>query len=169
PIYTYRLFGAEKQVTPLKLVMGVLIFCFAWLDLLPRFRKMEIDTKWLPLGGVISGFFGGLSGHQGAARTAFLVKTGMSTPQFVGTTAVVGFGVDMIRLSVYAWGFFVSNQVDTTNLAGAMKLAAVATVFGFVGLLISRLFLKKVTMKAVQTLAGILLLVVSVVLVTGVV
>ena len=29
---------------------------------------LEFDRRYLPLGGLLSGFFGGLSGHQGALR-----------------------------------------------------------------------------------------------------
>jgi len=56
---------------------------------------------------LFSGFFGGLSGHQGALRSAFLTKTGVSPQAFVGTNAVIGFMVDMVRMmpTVLGGGF----------------------------------------------------------------
>ena len=36
---------------------------------------LALPSRWLALGGVLSGFFGGLSGNQGALRSAFLLKS----------------------------------------------------------------------------------------------
>ncbi|MDA2977964.1 MAG: sulfite exporter TauE/SafE family protein [Actinomycetota bacterium] len=55
-------------------IIGGLIIFFALFELLPVLKKIVIPPKWLSLGGLISGFFGGLSGHQGAIRSAFLLK-----------------------------------------------------------------------------------------------
>jgi hypothetical protein len=63
-LVAYSLLGKQAIVTPLKLAMAVLMAAFALLELHPRFEKLEIDRRYLPLGGVLSGFFGGLSGHQ---------------------------------------------------------------------------------------------------------
>jgi len=89
------------EITPVKLVIGLLMIAFALFELLPRFRSLEFDRKYLPLGGLLSGFFGGLSGHQGALRSAFLAKAGLTTERFVGSNAVIGFLVDLTRISVY--------------------------------------------------------------------
>jgi hypothetical protein len=77
PIYEYQAFGSTRQVPVLRLVIGVLIVSFVILELSPTFSKAALDRKWLPLGGAISGFFGGLSGHQGAFRSMFLIKAGL--------------------------------------------------------------------------------------------
>jgi len=45
---------------------------FALAELLPRFRDLSFGPQFLPVGGLLSGFFGGLSGMQGALRSAFL-------------------------------------------------------------------------------------------------
>ncbi|MCH7840454.1 MAG: hypothetical protein IID38_09520 [Planctomycetes bacterium] len=84
------------------LLMAALIGVFALFELLPRLRVVRFDRKYLTLGGVLSGFFGGLSGHQGALRSAFLAKVGVSKEAFVGTNAVIGLMVDLARLTVYA-------------------------------------------------------------------
>jgi len=48
-------------------------------------KKMAISPVWLPLGGVVSGFFGGLSGNQGAFRSAFLLGAGLGKDAFIAT------------------------------------------------------------------------------------
>lgn len=58
-------------------VIGILMIFFALMELVPRLSNWTIEQKYLPLGGLLSGFFGGLSGHQGAFRSAFLLKAGL--------------------------------------------------------------------------------------------
>ena len=58
------------ETSGLNLVLGGLILLFALMELLPRLKDVQLSAKWLFPGGVISGFFGGLSGHQGALRSA---------------------------------------------------------------------------------------------------
>jgi hypothetical protein len=86
--------------------MGILMFIFAMFELLPVLRDMKFNRRYLFVGGILSGFFGGLSGHQGALRPAFLVKVGISTEAFVGTNAVIGFMVDAARIIIYVFSFF---------------------------------------------------------------
>ncbi|WP_020588204.1 hypothetical protein [Desulfobacter curvatus] len=58
------------------------------------------------------GFFGGLSRHQGALRSAFLSKAGGSTQAFVVTNAMIGFIVDMTRIATYGVILFGLGQSD---------------------------------------------------------
>jgi hypothetical protein len=100
----YNLGGSEIEVTPTKAVIGLIIVAFAALELSPQFKKLEIEEKWLPLGGAISGFFGGLSGHQGALRSAFLIRAGMEKEAFIATGIVAAVIVDVSRLGTYGPG-----------------------------------------------------------------
>ena len=68
------------------------------------------------LGGLLSGFFGGLSGHQGALRSAFLAKAGLTTERFVGSNAVIGFLVDLTRIAVYVAVFAVVGDATDTSV-----------------------------------------------------
>ncbi|NQX98067.1 MAG: sulfite exporter TauE/SafE family protein, partial [Flavobacteriales bacterium] len=60
----------------IQLIVGLLMLFFAIAELFPSFKKDTIKHKHLLIGGSISGFFGGLTGHQGALRTMFLIKSG---------------------------------------------------------------------------------------------
>jgi len=143
------------EITPVKLVIGILMIGFAFFELLPRFRKLEFDRRYLPLGGVLSGFFGGLSGHQGALRSAFLAKTGLTTQGFVGSNAVIGFLVDLTRISVYLTLF---AAVGTgTRAFGAWPLVIIGAAAAFCGVLVARRFLHKVTMNGVRIMVAVLL------------
>ena len=102
PVFSYSLFGKQLNVFPVKFIIASLLVIFALLDLIPFLSKMEFGKDKLPLGGVLSGFFGGLSGHQGALRSAFLIKAGLSKESFIATGIVVSMFIDFTRLSVYA-------------------------------------------------------------------
>lgn len=156
---------AYFEITPVKLVIGLLMIGFALFELVPRFRLLEFDRRYLPLGGVLSGFFGGLSGHQGALRSAFLAKTGLTTERFVASNAAIGFLVDLTRISVYV-ALFTAAGGHVSDFSG-WSLVMTGAVSAFCGVLLGKRFLHKVTMASVQTLVGILLFGFGVALVTG--
>jgi uncharacterized membrane protein YfcA len=155
-----------SEVTPVKLMIGFLMIGFALFELLPGFRTLEFDRQFLPLGGLLSGFFGGLSGHQGALRSAFLAKSGLNTERFVGSNAVIGLMVDLTRISVYLALFAAAG--GTLGDFGGWPLVITGSLAAFCGVAIGKRYLRKVTMKSVQTLVGVLLFGVGIALVTGV-
>lgn len=154
-----------SEITPVKFIIGILMIGFALFELVPAFRTLRFDRKYLPLGGLLSGFFGGLSGHQGALRSAFLAKAGLTTERFVGSNAVIGLLVDLSRLSVYVALFAVAGR----NLgdSAVWPLVCTGALAAFCGVMIGKRYLHKVTMKGVQTLVGALLFGVGLALVSG--
>lgn len=163
---TWSLGSRQATITPLKLVMGLLMLIFALFELLPRLRKLKIDRRWLVPGGLLSGFFGGFSGHQGALRSAFMAKVGISPQAFVGTNAVIGFMVDSARIATYAVVF---ARAGATGPIGAAQwpLVLAAILAAFAGVRLGRRFLTKVTMEGIQTLTGALLLLIALALAAG--
>ena len=82
PLFSYSLFGKTFLVYPVKFLISLLLIVFASMDLIPYFQKLQFGKEKLPLGGFLSGFFGGLSGNQGALRAAFLNRAGLSKESF---------------------------------------------------------------------------------------
>jgi len=163
PVFVYTLMGKEFQVLPVKLVIAAVMVLFLVLETLPLFKKVSFSPKVLPAGGVVSGFFGGLSGHQGALRTMFLLKCGLSKEAFIATGVVIAFFVDVSRLSVY-WGRLAgSNYQDYA----AVMAAAVASAFA--GILIGKRLLKKMTLAVVERVIAVMLFVIAVLLGAGVI
>lgn len=165
-ILRYSIGSITAVITPIKLVMGVLMFGFAMFELLPVLRELKFDRRYLFLGGLLSGFFGGLSGHQGALRSAFLVKTGVSTEAFVGTNAVIGFMVDIVRIATYAVMFFLAKTAGPLPL-DQWPLVVAGIIAAFAGVMIGKRWMHKITMSAVQWLTGSLLLCIAVALGSG--
>jgi uncharacterized membrane protein YfcA len=122
----------------------------------PYFNKLQFAKDKLPLGGALSGFFGGLSGNQGALRSAFLIKAGLSKEVFVATAVVVSTLVDFTRLSVYATRF------TRSGLNENLMLVICATLGGIAGAYIGNRLLKKVTLRFIQVLVAVMLIILSI-------
>lgn len=162
PIYEYQAFGRDHHVAALKLVIGILIISFVGFELSPTFAKTALHRKWLPLGGVISGFFGGLSGHQGAFRCMFLIKAGLEKEAFVATGIILAVMVDLSRMVIY--GIDVAAHVAAVE----WPLVIGASVSAFTGAYAGAKMLKKATHRSVQLMVSALLTVVGVGLIAGV-
>jgi uncharacterized membrane protein YfcA len=161
PLATYDWLGKTFAVMPVKLAIGVLLVAFALLDVLPGFRDLAFGPGWMPVGGILSGFFGGLSGMQGALRSAFLSRAGLSKEGFVATAAVIAALVDVSRLGVYGRALW--RQAADLDLA----LLAAAVAAAFAGAVVGRRVLRSVTMEGIRNLVAGLLVVVGIGLAAG--
>lgn len=161
PLFTYQLFSTDFEVTPIKLIISVLLIVFALMDLIPFFERIRIEKKHMPFGGILSGFFGGLSGHQGALRTAFLIKAGLSKEAFIGTSVLIGTLIDFSRLAVY------SNRFLESGLIENLPLVTIATLSAILGAFFGNKLLKKITLKFLQQFIAILLILISIALGAG--
>lgn len=163
PLLSYSLAGRSFDITPLKLVIALLLFVFALFDIIPKLVKLNFDPKYLPLGGTLSGFFGGLSGHQGALRTAFLIRAGLSKEAFIGTGIAISVLIDISRLTVYSADILrTGDSIDYTLLLAAILSA-------FTGAVIGHRVLKKITIETLHLAVGVMLLVFSLLLAAGIV
>src|SRR5215203_1245581 len=155
PLFAYQMFGRTFEVFPVKFIISILLIIFATIDLIPYFNKVQFGKNKLPIGGALSGFFGGLSGNQGALRSAFLIKAGLSKEAFVATAVVVSTFVDFTRLSVYATRFTKAGLTDN------LILVVCATLSAIVGAYLGNKLLKKVTLRFLQVTIAIMLIIIS--------
>ncbi len=150
PLVSYRLGPLLCQVTAVKLTVAILLIGFTLADALPVRSTRVIGQGPLMAGGLLSGFFGGLSGHQGALRSAFLIRSGLTKEQFLGTSVVLACLVDLARLSVYASGFFWERLLDRPDIL-------VTAVGGaLLGTLLGNRLLPKVTLGTIRLLVTVL-------------
>ena len=161
PLLSYSVSGKQLKVHPVKLVIATLIILFTLIELIPRLRELEFSKKYLSLGGFISGFFGGLSGHQGALRSAFLARVGLDKIAFVGTGVVIAVIIDVTRLFVY------SSRFKAQGITANLPLLGLTIVFAFLGAYVGNKQLKKMTMKSVQTFVSVSLIILSLALASG--
>ncbi|MBN2762797.1 MAG: TSUP family transporter, partial [Bacteroidales bacterium] len=159
----YQFWDKNFEITPVKLIIAVLLVIFSLLEILPSVQKVQFGRKYLALGGILSGFFGGLTGIQGAIRSAFLIKSGLSKEAYIATGVVIASLVDFTRLSVYASRFKEANLNEHKILIISAVLAAILGAF------IGNKMLKKVTLKFVQVLVSILLFLIAIALGAGII
>ena len=155
---SYRVGNITGEISWVKLLVGALIVIFVAVELAPAVRKRTFPARWMPVGGMLSGFLGGLSGHQGALRGMFLVKSGLTKEAYLGTSVVIAVMVDVARLLVYgsAW------QADM-----ALSGVAVAVIAAFCGSYIASRFINKVTISGIQTLVSVFLMLIGIGMVAG--
>jgi uncharacterized protein len=160
-LFVYSAIGMKMHVSLLKLIVGVLILVFAALEMSPKFLSIALDKKYLPIGGLISGFFGGLSGHQGAFRSMFLLKAGLNKEEFVATGVMIAIMVDISRILIYGWQMTEQHG----NLEWPLDISA--SISAFIGAYFGAMILKKVTIKSVRVAVSALLFIVAIGLMSG--
>ncbi|MET1257127.1 sulfite exporter TauE/SafE family protein [Aliikangiella maris] len=163
-LLSYSFWGIYFIVTPIKLIIGSLFILFAYLELTNKLKNMQFATKYLPLGGIISGFFGGLSGNQGAFRSAFLMKFNLDKQAFIATGVISACIIDIFRSAIYfsTINFKQLSQYDSLEFA---IYIAICSAFG--GALIGKSLLTKITMKGIQLTVSIMMMSIGFALMTG--
>lgn len=161
-LYHFELFSQTFSVMPVNLAIGVMMMLFAALELIPDAKNFSLEKKYLPLGGVLSGFFGGLSGHQGALRSMFLLRAGLDKKAFIATGVVIACFIDLSRLFVY------SERFTPANLNENAGILIAATVTAFIGAYIGKQLMEKVTMRGVQVTVSIMLILLGIGLSIGI-
>lgn len=161
PLFIYQVWGREVQVTVVKLVVATLIAVFALAEMAPAGARFSLPPRYLPLGGILSGFFGGLSGHQGALRSPFLLRAGLTKESYIATGVVIALMVDIPRIIIYGL------NLPGLSLEGNHGLLTAAVLAAFSGAWLGNRLLKKVTLRMVQLLVAAMLLAIAGALASG--
>jgi uncharacterized membrane protein YfcA len=161
-LHAYTLGPVQGEISLIKIIVAALMIIFAGLEVLPDNKQPVFSTKALPLGGFLSGFFGGLSGHQGALRSAFLLRLGLTKEAFIGTGIIIACGIDLVRLSVY---FSDGHSIHGDRTIITLMIAAGAAISG--AWLGNRL-LKKITLTSLKWFVATGILLMAIALVMGI-
>ena len=162
PLFEYSIAEKTFTIMPIKLIIGILLLIFALIEFIPKYKNMEFNKKYLLFGGVLSGFFGGISGHQGALRSAFLIRTNLSKESFIATGVVIACLVDVSRLAVYL------PQIIEKETSIDYQLLTLAALSAFTGVYFGNKLLQKTTIKTLQNFVAILLMSYSILLIFGI-
>lgn len=162
-IYAWEAFGRSYGPTAAGLTIGALMIGFATLELQPWFQRLSAPPRLLPLGGLLTGFFGGLTGQQGAFRLVFLMKAGLEPGRFIATGVLVAVLVDLSRIPAYAASFGSGAAVSQQ-----WPLMAVAALCAFAGAFIGTRYLRKATIGIVRAFVAGLMFIIGGALVAGV-
>ena len=162
-LFQYHLWGKDFEIMPVKLIIAILLIIFSIPEIAPSVQRIQFNRNKLILGGALSGFFGGLAGIQGAIRSAFLIKSGLVKEVYIATGVVIACLVDLTRLSVYASRFTAANLHENLTLLISATLSAIAGAYS------GNKLIKKITMRFIQVLVAVMLVLISVALGTGII
>ena len=165
--------GLTLDPTPADLVVGLAIVVLALRALRADRRPADRDARADEAAtdrparhsvrmGLISGFLGGISGHQGAVRSAYLLHMGLARDAFIGTNVAIACLVDLARLPVYA-AVGRALGVDQVGVWGPVTLCA------FVGALLGARLMTKVRLAAVRRLVAITMILLGLAVAAGLV
>ena len=163
PLFSYYLLNTELFIYPIKIIVSILMIVFAMMEIIPALKNIQFDANKLYIGGALSGFFGGLSGHQGAFRSAFLLKAGLSKEAFIATGVTIACLIDFTRLSVYFSKFFSAGISDN------ISYIIFATLSAFIGAYFGKKLLKKITLTYLQIMVSGLIIILAVLLGMGII
>lgn len=167
-IYEYNIGDKIYSIEYVKVTVALLMIFFGIMELNKRYQDFRINRRFLPFGGALSGFFGGLSGHQGALRAAFLIKAGLTKEQFIGTSVVISVFVDIARLFIYG-STFVTRDFQVFSQGNLRWVVLTGIIAAFAGSFTGSKLVKKVTLRFVKYFVGTLLLLMAVALGLGIV
>ena len=161
-LFTHHLFVNKTDVSYIQFIIAIILIFFALIDLIPFFKKLKFNKSILPIGGILSGFFGGLTGNQGALRSAFLIKMNLEKSVFIATTVVISFFVDLTRISVYI------SKIKDFEISNFLILGLAAIVSAIAGSFIGFKSLKKITLNFIRNLVAIMILLIAFLLLLGI-
>jgi len=161
--YSYHVGEWTCSTTPVKISIAALMLIFTLFEILPGLKNIQFDKRFLPFGGLISGFVGGLSGNQGALRSMFLIKAGLTKESFISTGILIACMVDFARIPVYSSRYF------NAEILQHKWLVLAATLSAFAGAYLGNKFFRKITLSALQVIVSIALILIALLLGTGVI
>ncbi|MCC6816242.1 MAG: sulfite exporter TauE/SafE family protein [Saprospiraceae bacterium] len=118
-----------QKVDLLKLIIGMLIIAFAILEFNKKNNLAFTGFHYKIIGGIVSGFFGGLSGHQGALRSLFLSKSIQQKSVFIATGIMIACMVDLVRIPIY-YIHLRNTQLDLKIIVPSVLAAFLGAYYG---------------------------------------
>ncbi len=157
----YYLYNFFFEITLVKVFIGCLMLLFVLIETNKKINAYQINSKYLPLGAALSGFFGGLSGHQGALRSMFLIKSIPSKEKFIATGIGIACLVDLTRIPMYYW------YLKTEDFHANILQLSIVTLAAFAGAFLGNKFLKKVEISFVHKAVTFFLITIAILLMAG--
>jgi uncharacterized membrane protein YfcA len=146
----FNIYSLSFCTTPLRIVIACSMLVFSILELLkPKHENTEKPIVFMS-SGALSGFFGGLTGHQGVLRSMFTSKQFNSTYTLVAFNGVVSMCIDITRLLNYCKG---TISVSTAPLY-IIILLCIALLATFTG----QNFLKHIKLNLINRLIFIFII-----------
>ncbi len=162
PLYTYAISEHTFSITIIGITIGVLMLVFSLWEIIPYLKNLSFGKNNLIWGGALSGFFGGLSGHQGALRSAFLVRLNLEKEMFIASGIAIACLVDIARLSIYSTS--ISKEIISQNYL----LLLIAIGSAWIGALLGNKLLKKTTYGFIKWFVFVFMGIIALLIISGI-
>lgn len=159
--FNYEILQTTLTTSVLKIIIGAIIFIFTIIEFINLDQWIKPTKKTLISGGLISGFFGGISGHQGALRTLFLSKLNLDKFSFISSGIVIALLIDVSRIPIYFSNF------KLQDFSNGIEPSIVAITTALVGAILGKKFLKKIKINSLYKIVSICLILFSIAFATG--
>lgn len=163
-LFEWDVFGSRFGPTGAGLMIGLTMIIFAVLELQQWFRDLKARPRLMALGGMATGFLGGLTGQQGAFRSIFLLRAELPPEKFIATGVMIAVVVDLARIGTYAATFVL---LAPSLAAREGLLMVVGTISAFAGAYFATRYLQKVTFESVRLSVAALMLLIGAALAVG--
>lgn len=163
-LFEWGALGQRFGPTGAGLTIGLLMILFASLELQKWFHALQAPPRLMPVGGALTGFFGGLTGQQGALRSMFLLRSGLPAERFIATGVMIAILIDLSRLTTYA-ASFTAGGIDPSGREGL--LVVVGTFSAFAGAYVATRRLERITIGTVRYSVAALMFVIGAALTSG--
>ena len=160
-LWVYEIGIYSFSISLFNLIIGFLIISFSLFEVMPVLKNLSFKSNKLFIGGLLSGFFGGLSGHQGALRSAFLVRLNLPKERFIATGTAIACLVDVARMCVYAF------TLDFTTALTHSSILIISVAFAIFGAFIGNKLLKKITIGFLKWVVTIFMMIIGVMMIMG--
>ena len=162
PLYSYTIAGTVFSITVIGLTIGVLMLVFSLWEIVPVLKNLSFGKNNIIWGGALSGFFGGLSGHQGALRSAFLIRLNLGKEVFIASGIAIACLVDIARLSIYSTS--ISKEIISQNYL----LLLIAIISAWIGALAGNKLLKKTTYSFIKWFVFVFMGIIALLIISGI-
>lgn len=133
------LYGTVDE-SALKVLLGLFLVVVGISEFRPSFFEKKIPQRYDMVGGLLSGFMGGLIGNQGAIRSAYLLNYNLSKEAFIATATGISLIIDLTRIPMYVWK-------ELHLFSGMWSTLLPVILIAFVGTLVGKQLLKRISLE----------------------
>lgn len=156
----YAIDNFNIEIKALNLILGITLIFFTILELVES-KILKEHPPGPVVGGAITGIMAGLTGHQGALRSAFLLKYGFTKDTFIATGIFIALVTDAGRIPVYL------SKLSSTDLSDYVLEISLAIVAAVLGAIIGKQLLKKITLGWLNKTVSVMIIIFSITLIFG--
>lgn len=160
-LFSYEIFGIHCKVAVYKFCIGLILLILTLIELRALSIKLIPKGEHLIVGGILSGFIGGITGSQGAIRSYFLKQANLSPIRYAATGTVISLLIDFTRVPTYL------SEIIVTDSKLDYTVIMIATLSAMLGAVLGKFYIKKTSIRSFDLIIGVCLTIYALMLILG--